>query len=97
MNAKRLHDDEPRTYVLVLEPGERAAVGTGIAVAVPDGHAGLVVPRSGLAARNGIESGDFVEAARALYAGCEVVPILGPLPETRWVEPRAGDTIAASV
>ncbi len=50
-----------------------------------------------IAARNGIESGDLVEAARALYAGCEVVPILGPLPETRWVEPRAGDTIAASV
>ena len=37
-----------------LGPGERATVGTGIAVAVPDGHAGLVVPRSGLAARHGI-------------------------------------------
>jgi dUTP diphosphatase len=37
-----------------LGPGERAVVGTGIAVAVPDGHAGLVVPRSGLAARHGI-------------------------------------------
>ena len=35
-------------------PGERALVGTGIAVAIPDGHAGLVTPRSGLAARNGI-------------------------------------------
>jgi dUTP pyrophosphatase len=38
----------------VIEPGERAVVGTGIAVAIPDGHAGLVVPRSGLAARHGI-------------------------------------------
>lgn len=37
-----------------LEPGERAVVGTGVAVAVPDGYAGLVVPRSGLAARFGI-------------------------------------------
>jgi dUTP pyrophosphatase len=37
-----------------LGPGERALVGTGIAVAIPDGHAGLVTPRSGLAARNGI-------------------------------------------
>jgi dUTP pyrophosphatase len=37
-----------------LAPGQRAAVGTGIAVAIPDGHAGLVVPRSGLAARHGI-------------------------------------------
>ena len=37
-----------------LEPGERASVGTGIAVAIPPGHAGLVLPRSGLAARHGI-------------------------------------------
>jgi dUTP pyrophosphatase len=39
---------------LEIGPGERASVGTGIAVAIPDGHAGLVVPRSGLAARSGI-------------------------------------------
>lgn len=38
----------------VLEPGERATVGTGLAVAIPDGHAGFVQPRSGLAARHGI-------------------------------------------
>jgi len=37
-----------------LAPGERAVVPTGIAVAIPDGHAGLVAPRSGLAARSGI-------------------------------------------
>ncbi|HEY8638431.1 MAG TPA: dUTP diphosphatase, partial [Solirubrobacteraceae bacterium] len=37
-----------------LAPGERAMVPTGIAIALPEGHAGLVVPRSGLAARNGI-------------------------------------------
>jgi len=39
---------------LVIAPGQRAVVGTGIAVAIPDGHAGLVLPRSGLAARHGI-------------------------------------------
>jgi dUTP pyrophosphatase len=38
----------------VLEPGERAVVSTGLAVAIPAGYAGLVVPRSGLAARHGI-------------------------------------------
>ncbi|HUA06003.1 MAG TPA: dUTP diphosphatase [Solirubrobacteraceae bacterium] len=38
----------------VLEPGDRASVGTGIAVEIPDGQAGLVLPRSGLAARHGI-------------------------------------------
>jgi dUTP pyrophosphatase len=37
-----------------LEPGERAVVGTGLAVAVPEGHAGFVQPRSGLAAKHGI-------------------------------------------
>ncbi len=37
-----------------LAPGERAVVGTGLAVAIPDGYAGFVQPRSGLAARHGI-------------------------------------------
>jgi dUTP pyrophosphatase len=37
-----------------LAPGERASVATGIAVEIPFGHAGLVLPRSGLAARDGI-------------------------------------------
>jgi dUTP pyrophosphatase len=37
-----------------LGPGERAVVGTGLTVAIPDGHAGFVQPRSGLAARHGI-------------------------------------------
>ncbi|HZR96790.1 MAG TPA: dUTP diphosphatase [Gaiellaceae bacterium] len=37
-----------------LGPGERALVGTGLAVAIPDGYAGFVQPRSGLAAKNGI-------------------------------------------
>jgi len=39
---------------VTIAPGERASVGTGIAVAIPAGQAGLVVPRSGLAARHGI-------------------------------------------
>lgn len=38
----------------VLAPGGRAVVGTGIAVAIPDGYAGLVLPRSGLATRFGV-------------------------------------------
>jgi dUTP pyrophosphatase len=45
-----LHAVEPAT----LGPGERAMVPTGIAIALPEGHAGLVLPRSGLAARHGI-------------------------------------------
>jgi dUTP pyrophosphatase len=37
-----------------LGPGERALIGTGLAVAIPEGHAGLVAPRSGLAVEHGI-------------------------------------------
>ena len=39
---------------VVLGPGERAVVATGIAVEIPEGYAGFVQPRSGLAARHGI-------------------------------------------
>jgi dUTP diphosphatase len=41
---------EPAT----IGPGERVVIGTGLAVAIPEGHAGLLIPRSGLAARHGI-------------------------------------------
>jgi dUTP pyrophosphatase len=46
--------DLPSRVDLTLEPGERATVPTGIAVAIPRGYAGFVLPRSGLAARHGI-------------------------------------------
>lgn len=39
---------------VTLAPGERALVGTGIAVAIPEGYAGFVQPRSGLALRHGL-------------------------------------------
>jgi dUTP pyrophosphatase len=55
----RAHDgdagyDLHAAEALSLLPGQRASVGTGVAVAIPGGHAGLVLPRSGLAARHGI-------------------------------------------
>jgi dUTP pyrophosphatase len=49
-----------------IEPGERRSVGTGVAVALPPGTAGLVVPRSGLAARHGIA---LVNAPGTIDAG----------------------------
>lgn len=42
------------TEAAVLEPGERATVGTGLSIALPNGYAAFVVPRSGLAAKHGI-------------------------------------------
>jgi dUTP pyrophosphatase len=46
--------DLPSRVDCVLEPGERAKIPTGIAVAIPRGYAGFVLPRSGLASRHGI-------------------------------------------
>ncbi len=50
----------------LLGPGERASIGTGIAVEIPAGHAGLVLPRSGLALRHGIS---MVNAPGLIDAG----------------------------
>lgn len=55
----RAHDDDAGLDLHAIEatsiaPGERVDVGTAIAVEIPAGHAGLVLPRSGLAARHGI-------------------------------------------
>ncbi len=42
------------TIDCVLQPGQRCAIPTGVAVEIPDGYAGLMLPRSGLAAKHGI-------------------------------------------
>ncbi len=51
---------------LTIGPGERALVPTGLAVEIPEGHAGLVAPRSGLALRHGIS---IVNAPGVIDAG----------------------------
>jgi dUTP pyrophosphatase len=51
---------------VVLGPGERGLAPTGLAVAIPEGHAGLVLPRSGLAARHGLS---IVNAPGLIDAG----------------------------
>lgn len=42
------------TEAVRLEPGERSLIGTGVSIALPEGYAAFVVPRSGLAAKHGI-------------------------------------------
>ncbi len=42
------------TQAVRLEPGERSLIGTGVSIALPEGYAAFVVPRSGLAAKHGI-------------------------------------------
>jgi dUTP pyrophosphatase len=76
-----------------LGPGERASVGTGIAVAIPDGHAGLVLPRSGLAARHGISVVNAPGLIDAGYRG-ELRVLLLNTDRERSFEVSAGDRIA---
>src|SRR4051794_35281704 len=75
-----------------LAPGERAVVGTGIAIALPDGVAGLVVPRSGLAARHGLSVVNGPGLIDPNYRG-EVRVVLVNLGDEAF-EADAGDRIA---
>jgi dUTP diphosphatase len=78
-----------------LGPGEWATIPTGIAVAVPEGHAGLVVPRSGIAARHGISVVNGPGVVDAGYRG-EVQVVLINLGTTEFRVER-GDRIAQLV
>ena len=72
-----------------LGPGERAIVGTGLAVAIPDGHAGFVQPRSGLAARHGLSVVNAPGLIDSGYRGeIRVVLLNTDLREAFVVEPR---------
>ena len=75
-----------------LAPGERAVVPTGVAVALPGGHAGLVVPRSGLAARDGLSVVNGPGLVDPSYRG-EVKVVLVNLGTERFTA-QAGDRIA---
>jgi dUTP pyrophosphatase len=76
-----------------LAPGERASVGTGIAVAIPAGCAGLVLPRSGLALRHGIALVNAPGLIDQGYRGELRVLMLNTDLETAF-EVAAGDRIA---
>ena len=77
-------------------PGERAMVGTGLAVAIPPGHAGLVLPRSGLASRQGLTLANSPGLIDAGYRG-EITIALVNLDPGQAVEVRRGDRIAQLV
>ena len=79
-----------------LDPGQRASVGTGIAVAIPDGNAGLVLPRSGLAARHGISVVNAPGLIDAGYRGELRVLLLNTDRENAF-EVTPGDRIAQLV
>lgn len=93
------HDAGLDLYALegvTLEPGERASVRTGVAVEIPQGQAGLVLPRSGLAARHGIALVNAPGLIDAGYRG-ELQVLLLNTDRSRRCTLGAGDRIAQLV
>lgn len=84
------------TVDLVLAPGERALVPTGIALALPAGHVALIHPRSGLAARHGVSIVNTPGTVDAGYRG-EIKVLLVNHDRVEPVELRRGDRIAQLV
>lgn len=80
---------------VVLAPGERAAVATGLAMAVPDGWVGLVHPRSGLARRHGITVANAPGTIDAGYRGEVLVLLVNLGPDE--VRLAAGERVAQLV
>lgn len=79
-----------------VPPGERAMIPTGVAVAIPEGHAGLVLPRSGLASRQGLTLANSPGLIDAGYRG-EVTCAVVNLDREQAVRIRRGDRIAQMV
>lgn len=79
-----------------IAPGERASVGTGLAVVIPEGFAGLVLPRSGLAARHGVTLPNAPGLIDSGYRG-EVRVLLLNTDVAEPFEVAAGDRIAQLV
>jgi len=78
---------------LEVAPGERAMVRTGLAVAIPDGHAGLVLPRSGLASKHGLTLANAPGLIDTGYRG-EVICSVVNLDPNESVKIARGDRIA---
>ncbi len=81
-------------------PGERATVPTGVAVAIPDGYAGLVLPRSGLASRHGLTLANAPGLIDAGYRGeviCAVVNLDRELPFVIRRGDRIGQLVIVAV
>ena len=79
-----------------IGPGERWSIGTGIAVEVPEGHAGLVLPRSGLARDHGISLPNSPGLIDSGYRGEIRVLLLNTDPAETF-QVKAGDRIAQLV
>jgi len=84
------------TVDAILEPGERALLPTGIAIALPEGYAGFVHPRSGLALKHGLSIVNAPGTVDAAYRGELAVTVIN-LDRREAVHLRRGDRIAQLV
>jgi len=84
------------TEAFVLQPGERRLVGTGLRIALPEGYAAFVVPRSGLAAKHGITIVNAPGTVDAGYRG-EVKVALLNTDQSAAHEVHVGDRIAQMI
>ena len=111
MLVRRLYDDLPvPTYAhpgdagadlvaaedVELAPGERAVVPTGVAIALPEGYAAFVHPRSGLAAKHGLSLVNAPGTIDAGYRG-EIKVIVVNLDRDRRITLQRGDRLAQLV
>ncbi|MFE6733658.1 dUTP diphosphatase [Microbacterium sp. NPDC057650] len=81
------------TEAIRLEPGERALIGTGVRIALPEGYAAFVVPRSGLAAKHGITVVNSPGTVDAGYRGEIKVSLLNTDSRSAY-DVAVGDRIA---
>ena len=88
--------DLPSRVDLTLGPGERATIPTGIALSIPSGFAGFVLPRSGLASRHGIALVNSPGLIDAGYRG-EVAVVVINTDRQEGFQIRRGDRIAQLV
>lgn len=84
------------TVDVVLEPGERALLPTGIAIALPEGYAGFVHPRSGLALKHGLSIVNAPGTVDAAYRGELAVTVINLDPREA-IHLHRGDRIAQLV
>src|SRR4029077_11995099 len=90
------HDLHARDGAVLAQGGGRAVVPTGVAVAIPAGYAGLVLPRSGLAVRHGVTCLNAPGLVDAGYRGELRVVLVNHDPERDYTVSR-GDRIAQLV
>lgn len=77
--------DDADIVIAEIKPGKTIRIGTGIAVAIPDGYCGLVLPRSGIATKQGLRPANTPGLIDSDYRGEVIVALHNDSDETRYV------------